>query len=148
MIGEDKTQGTFFQEINAYSSINLVEWTWEVALLTRASDGNLGPERIVERPKIIYNAHTDTYVKYMHIDNVDYSEARVGVATCKTVVGRYDYKGSFCPLDCESRDIGLFKDDDGSAYFLAEDVCSKGPDNRPRLDFAESQWPQNYGFIR
>ncbi|KAJ5371059.1 galactan 1-3-beta-galactosidase [Penicillium cataractarum] len=121
MIGEDKTQGTFFQNINAYSSTNLVEWTWEGALLTRASDGDLGQERIVERPKIIYNAHTATYVMYMHIDNADYSEARVGVAICKTVVGSYEYKGSFRPLDCESRDIGLFKDDDGSAYLLAED---------------------------
>lgn len=135
MIGEDKTQGTFFHNINAYSSTNLVEWTWEGALLTRGTDGDLGPERIVERPKVVYNAHTDTYVMYMHIDNVDYSEARVGVATCKTVVGSYEYKGSFRPLDCESRDIGLFKDDDGSAYLLAEDVCLKSPNDRPRLTF-------------
>lgn len=34
MIGEDKTEGSAFQNINCYSSTNLVEWTFENALLT------------------------------------------------------------------------------------------------------------------
>lgn len=33
------------------------------------------------------------------------------------------FRGSFQPLGFQSRDMGLFKDDDGSAYLLSEDVC-------------------------
>lgn len=124
MIGEDKTDGSAFQNINCYSSTNLVEWTFEKALLTRQSDGDLGPNRVVERPKVIYNKATSTYVMYLHIDDSNYAEAAVGVATSDTVCGEYTYLGSSRPLGFESRDIGLFKDDDGSAYLLTEDVSS------------------------
>ena len=122
MIGEDKTLGSAFQNINCYSSTNLVEWTFENALLTRQSDGDLGPDRVVERPKVLYNEATSTYVMYLHIDDSNYGEAKVGVATSDTVCGDYAYLGSYRPLGFESRDIGLFKDDDGTAYLLTEDV--------------------------
>lgn len=59
---------------------------------------------------------------YLHIDSSNYGEAKVGVATSDTVCGEYSYLGSFRPLGFESRDIGLYKDDDGSAYLLTEDV--------------------------
>ncbi|KAF7554783.1 hypothetical protein G7Z17_g2666 [Cylindrodendrum hubeiense] len=121
MIGEDKTEGSAFQNINCYSSTNLVEWKFENALLSLTSSGDLGPSRVVERPKVIYNDATSTYVMYLHIDSSNYGEAKVGVATSDTVCGDYDYIGSFRPLGFESRDIGLFKDDDGSAYLLTED---------------------------
>jgi hypothetical protein len=122
MIGEDKTEGSAFQNINCYSSTNLVEWTFENALLTRQASGDLGPNRVVERPKVIYNDRTATYVMYLHIDSSNYGEAEIGVATSKTVCGKYTYLRSWRPLGFESRDIGLFKDDDGSAYLLTEDV--------------------------
>lgn len=130
MIGEDKTEGSAFHNINCYSSADLVEWTFENALLTRQSGGDLGPQRVVERPKVIYNDATATYVMYLHIDSSNYGEAKVGVATSDTVCGDYEYHGSFRPLGfVESRDIGLFKDDDGTAYLLSEDVslpCYRG----------------------
>lgn len=122
LIGEDKTNGTYFQHVNCYSSQNLVEWTYVGPLLTVQSSGDLGPERVVERPKVIYNSSTKKYVLYMHIDDSSYSEAKVGVATGDTVCGSYDYLGSWQPLGYQSRDIGLFQDDDGSAYLLTEDV--------------------------
>jgi len=58
---------------------------------------------------------------YMHIDNGSYKLARVGVATCDTVDGNYQYLRSFRPLGDESRDIGQFVDDDGTAYLIFED---------------------------
>lgn len=125
LIGEDKTEGTAFQNINCYSSTNLVEWKFENALLSRTGSGDLGPSRVVERPKVIYNDATETYVMYVHIDSSNYGEAKVGVATSSTVCGDYTYIESFRPLDQESRDMGLFKDDDGSAYLLTEDVSCK-----------------------
>ncbi|KAH9892382.1 galactan 1,3-beta-galactosidase [Xylariomycetidae sp. FL2044] len=121
MIGEDKTDGSSFQNINCYSSTNLVEWTYVGALLSRTESGDLGPNRVVERPKVIYNDGTGQYVMYMHIDSSNYGEAEVGVATGDSVCGSYEYQGSFQPLGFQSRDIGLFKDDDGSAYLLTED---------------------------
>jgi sucrose-6-phosphate hydrolase SacC (GH32 family) len=123
MIGEDKTGGSAFQNINCYSSTNLVEWTYVGALLTRQSSGDLGPSRVVERPKVVFNQRTGQYVLYMHIDSSNYGEAKVGVATGSSVCGQYSYRGSFRPgNNRESRDMGLFVDDDGTGYLLTEDV--------------------------
>jgi hypothetical protein len=38
-----------------------------------------GRTRIVEQPKVLYNATTRTYVMYLHIDNTSYTDQRVGV---------------------------------------------------------------------
>ncbi|EAW13608.1 glycosyl hydrolase family 43 protein [Aspergillus clavatus NRRL 1] len=120
-IGENKLDGSAFQSINCYSSTNLVEWTFVSELLSRQGSGDLGPNRVVERPKVIYNEATSTYVMWMHIDDSSYKEAKTGVATSFSVCGQYNYLGSFRPLGQQSRDIGLFKDDDSSAYLLTED---------------------------
>ncbi|KAF9882434.1 galactan 1, 3-beta-galactosidase [Colletotrichum karsti] len=121
MIGEDKTEGSAFQNVNCYSSTNLVEWAYVGALLSRTASGDLGPSRVVERPKVIYNSSTRKYVMYLHIDSSNYGEAKIGVATSDSVCGKYTYLGSWRPLGFESRDIGLFQDDDGAAYLLTED---------------------------
>ncbi|KNG91173.1 glycosyl hydrolase family 43 protein [Aspergillus nomiae NRRL 13137] len=120
-IGENKLDGSAFQSVNCYSSKNLVEWTFVGELLSRQSSGDLGPDRIVERPKVIYNDATSKYVLWMHIDSSDYGEAKTGVATSSSVCGTYEYLGSFQPLGYQSRDMGLYKDDDGTGYLLTED---------------------------
>jgi hypothetical protein len=123
--GEDKTgessSDAYFQDIPCYSSTDLGHWTYVGKALTEQSSGDLGPDRIVERPKVIYNSTTGEYVMYMHIDNSSYSQAEVGVATSPSVCGPYTYHGSFQPLGFQSRDIGLFQDSDGTAYLLSED---------------------------
>ncbi|KAF2434421.1 galactan 1,3-beta-galactosidase [Tothia fuscella] len=119
MIGEDKSDGPR-NVVNCYSSSNLVEWNLEGAPL-RMQGGDLGPGRVVERPKVIYNKSTRKYVMYMHIDSGDYKEAKVGVATCDSVCGIYTYHKSFQPMGKQSRDMGLYQDDDGTAYLLSED---------------------------
>jgi hypothetical protein len=110
-----------FQSIACYSSADLAHWTRQADALTRQSSGDLGPDRVVERPKVIYNASTSTYVMYLHIDSSSYGEAKVGVATSSSPCGPYSYRGGFQPLGQQSRDIGLFQDTDGSAYLLTED---------------------------
>lgn len=122
LIGEDKTNGSAFQNVNCYSSKDLVSWTYVGALLSRTASGDLGPNRVVERPKVIYNSSTRKYVMYLHIDDSSYGEAKVGVATGDSVCGKYSYIGSWRPLGFQSRDIGLYQDDDGKAYLLTEDV--------------------------
>ncbi|KAE8353392.1 glycosyl hydrolase [Aspergillus coremiiformis] len=120
-VGENKLDGGAFQSVNCYSSKNLVEWTYVGELLSRQSSGDLGPGRIVERPKVIYNDATSKYVLWMHIDSSNYGEAKTGVATSSSVCGSYEYLDSFQPLGQQSRDMGLFKDDDGTGYLLSED---------------------------
>ncbi|XXH01330.1 hypothetical protein Hte_007688 [Hypoxylon texense] len=121
LVGEDKTGGSAFQNVNCYSSPDLVQWTYVGALLTRGSSGDLGPNRVVERPKVLFNEATGKYVLYMHIDSSNYGDAKVGVAVGDSVCGSYTYRGSFRPLGHQSRDMGLFADDDGTGYLLSED---------------------------
>lgn len=123
--GEDKTAESSanaqFQDIACYSSADLAHWAYQGQALARQSSGDLGPGRVIERPKVIFNAATGQYVMYLHVDSSSYSEAKVGVATSSSVCGPYAYHGSFQPLGFQSRDIGLFEDTDGSAYLLSED---------------------------
>ncbi|KAI0472716.1 galactan 1,3-beta-galactosidase [Xylariaceae sp. FL0804] len=122
LIGEDHSNGSAFQNVNCYSSDDLVRWTYVGALLSQTEeDGDLGPDRVLERPKVIYNEDSGQYVMWMHIDDSSYSEAKVGVAVGTEVCGTYEYQGSWQPLGFQSRDMGLFKDSDGSAYLLTED---------------------------
>ncbi|WP_433303443.1 ricin-type beta-trefoil lectin domain protein [Actinoplanes sp. CA-030573] len=122
-LGEDKTGGSPFQNIKCYSSTDLATWQFVGNVLTRQSSGDLGPNRVVERPHVIYNASTATYVMYMHIDNSGYSERKAGVATSSSVCGTYTYRGSFKPLGHDSLDDNLFLDG-STAYFLSEDRTS------------------------
>jgi hypothetical protein len=76
---------------------------------------------------------------WMHIDKEDYSYARAGVAVSKPA-GPYEYLGSTRPNGQMSRDITLFKDDDGKAYlvYASEDnntmqICLLTDDSFPRL---------------
>lgn len=82
---------------------------------------DLGENRIIERPKVIYNTATDKYVMWMHVDSSDYGDARAGVATSDSICGDYTYIRSERPLGNIARDMTLFLDDDDVAYLIAED---------------------------
>jgi len=119
--GEDKSQdsGTF-KAVNCYASKDLVAWEFRNAIITRSTATQLNTaDRIIERPKVIYNDSTKQYVMWAHWDNGDYSEASAGVFTSPTVDGNYTFVRSFKPLGNMSRDCNLFKDDDGKAYFMS-----------------------------
>jgi hypothetical protein len=60
-------------------------------LLTLQSLGDLGPNKVVERPHVLYNDASALWVMWMHIDDSSYSEARAGVATSSSICGNYDY---------------------------------------------------------
>jgi hypothetical protein len=107
--------------VNCYSSTNLCHWKNEGLVLPAVPDDpshDLHPSRVVERPKVIYNDRTDTFVMWMHIDTPDYQYARTGVAVSKLPTGPYEYLGSFRPNSADSRDMTVFKDEDGAAYLL------------------------------
>ena len=127
--GEDRTRGLdpTRRYVACYSSTDLAHWTFRNQVLKLANPENFGRDWVLERPKVFYNAKTGKFVMYMHIDGSlpgqrgGYNLDRVGVAVCDTVDGDYQYLKSFRPLGCESRDIGQFIDDDGTAYLIFED---------------------------
>jgi len=74
IIGENKLNGSAFQSINCYSSSDLVSWTFVNKLLTVQASGDLGPNRVIERPHVLYNNATSKRVMWMHIDSSSYGE--------------------------------------------------------------------------
>src|SRR5690349_17078567 len=139
MVGEDKVAGSTFTAVACYSSTDLVHWTRQANALSRQASGDLGPGRIVERPKVINNSTTRKYVMWMHIDNTSYNDQRAGVAVSDTPCGPYTFLGATRPLGHPSRDIGLFKDDDGTAYLIHEDPAAGMRIERLAADYTTAQ---------
>lgn len=134
-IGENRTGRN---KVSCYRSSDLMNWTFcnhilTVDSLTARHDVRTYPELDVpgqqaeigvgcniERPKVLYNEQMKKYVMWMHWERpADYSEARCAVAVSDTIDGDYTYLGSFNPIGHMSRDCTLFKDDDGTAYFIS-----------------------------
>jgi hypothetical protein len=132
--GEDRSRDNDpdYRYVACYSSKDLTHWIFRNQVLKMSDPDQLGPRWVLERPKVYYNVKTRRFVMYMHVDgripgsNSGYGAARVGVATCDTVDGHYQFVRSFRPLGKESRDIGQFIDDDGTAYLIFESRPSKG----------------------
>ncbi len=120
-IGEDKSHNSgTFKAVNCYRSTNLSDWEFRHAIITRDTSIELdAADRIIERPKVIYNDATKKYVMWLHWEGENYATAEAGVFTSDTVDGDYVQVRHFRPNDRMSRDDTLFKDDDGTAYFLS-----------------------------
>jgi Glycosyl hydrolases family 43 len=121
--GEERRQGldTSMRYVSCYTSKDLVNWSFAGDVLQLKDPENLGARWVLERPKVFYNATTGKYVMYLHIDNATYKVASVAVAVSNRPDGDFKYVKMFRPLDHESRDIGQFIDDDGTAYLVFED---------------------------
>lgn len=126
--GEDRSRDNDPEKryVACYSSTDLVHWTFRHQVLAISDPEHLGKGFILERPKVFYNAKTKKFVMYMHLDGPTYKVARVAIAVSDDVDGQYTYVKSFRPLRQESRDIGQFIDDDGSAYLIFEARPTKG----------------------
>ncbi|GEO11828.1 family 43 glycosylhydrolase [Segetibacter aerophilus] len=121
--GEERRKGldTGFRYVSCYSSNDLTNWTFKGDVVKMTDPENLGRRWVLERPKVFHNKKTKKYVMYFHLDNSTYKFARVGIAVSNKPDGQFTYVKSFRPLDYESRDIGQFIDDDGTAYLVFED---------------------------
>lgn len=107
--------------ISCYSSENLIDWKFEgIALTANTTDSasDLFISKVMERPKVIYNEKTKKFVMWLHVDTEDYSYARAGVAVSDKPQGPYTFLGSLRPNNQMSRDMTLFKDEDGKAYHI------------------------------
>ncbi|KAL0950694.1 hypothetical protein HGRIS_007471 [Hohenbuehelia grisea] len=114
--GEDKAHNSgSFRAVSCYTSTDLATWTRQNDALTPISGTSISSTNIVERPKVIFNQKA-CYQWYHR----RYGAAQVGVATAKSPCGPFTYRSSFKPLGAESRDMGLYQDDDSArtAYLL------------------------------
>ncbi|MFL9482923.1 family 43 glycosylhydrolase [Chitinophagaceae bacterium LWZ2-11] len=121
--GEERSQGldSNYRYVSCYSSEDLTNWTFRGDVVKMSDPDSLGEKWILERPKVYYNKPSKKYVMYFHLDNKTYKAAKVGIAISDKPDGEFKYVKSFRPLGHESRDIGQFIDDDGSAYLVFED---------------------------
>jgi hypothetical protein len=136
--GEERRKGTetdsLYRYVSCYSSEDLINWTFRGDVIKLAKPDSVLDDRkwVLERPKVYYNDKTKKYVMYMHIDgkimgtSSGYGYARVGVALSDKTTGPFKLIRTFRPLGQESRDIGQFIDDDGSAYLIFESRPTKG----------------------
>lgn len=88
--------------VSCYSSEDLYRWKNEgIALKVVENDpGNdITKGCILERPKVIYNAKTQKFVMWFHLElkGRGYDAARSGVAVSDNVTGPYKYVKSFRP---------------------------------------------------
>ena len=105
--------------VSCYRSRDLVNWEFLNDVVTMDTHPELNPSNC-ERPKVLYNEKTGKYVMWLHWENgIHYGEARCAVLVSDTVDGDYQYLRSFRPLGHMSRDCTLYKDDDGTAYFIS-----------------------------
>ena len=126
--GENKDTTTSFPRlrtevigISCYSSTDLMNWENHGVVLPAISEDTghaMHPGKVAERPKVVYNEATGKYVMWLHIDNSIYTKAHVGVALADEPSGPFKFIESFRPLDFQSRDMTVFKDDDGKAYLI------------------------------
>lgn len=126
--GEDRSVSNAPEKryVACYSSKDLAHWVYRGQVLSLANPESAAPNWVLERPKVFYNAKTRKFVMYFHLDDAHYKLARVGVAVSDKVDGPYKYASSLRPLGQESRDIGQFVDDDGSAYLIFESRPTHG----------------------
>lgn len=105
--------------VSCYSSRDLLHWKNEGVVLPAVTDDeshDLHTSKVVERPKVLYNARTRRFVMWMHIDSLDYGAAMAGVAVADRPTGPFTYLEGVRALGGDSRDQTVFQDDDGTAY--------------------------------
>ncbi|GGH17350.1 family 43 glycosylhydrolase [Silvibacterium dinghuense] len=126
--GEDRTRTNDPEKryVACYFSKDLVRWNSCGQVFVLSDPEHLGKNWVLERPKVFPNRRTGKFVLYFHLDDAKYQFARVGVAVSNRIDGPYTYVHSFRPLGQESRDIGQFIDDDGSAYLIFEARPTRG----------------------
>jgi hypothetical protein len=112
--------------VHCYSSTDLTNWKDEglVLAVDKANPkSDIAAGCILERPKVIYNEKTGTFVMFFKLYNkmIGYKIGHVGVATATRPNGPYTYRHKFLgggTLE-GSGDFSITQDRDGSVYHLA-----------------------------
>lgn len=123
--GENKDSDTHnrsvdFVGFSCYKSRDLLHWENCGLVLSAVNElgHDLHPDSVCERPSVLYNAETQKFVLWFHLDNRRYTRAEVGLAVSDTPTGPFAYMGSQRPGSHDSRDFTAFQDKDGRAYLF------------------------------
>ena len=112
-----KTQPGWLSEgITLYTSTDLGTWTDHGVVFHNTSIVDVwqpGPYRI-ERPKVVFCAHTQKYVMYFHLDTSSFSMGAVGVAQSANPKGPFEWVHGFQPDGQRSLDMGLYAEGDSA----------------------------------
>ena len=109
-----------FVGFSCYKSRDLLHWENCGLVLSAVNEAghDLHPDSVCERPSVLYNAETQKFVLWFHLDNRRYTRAEVGLAVSDTPTGPFAYMGSQRPGSHDSRDFTAFQDRDGRAYLF------------------------------
>ncbi len=70
----------------------------------------LHPDRVGERPKVLYNEQTGKFVLWFHLDSSDYFAAHAGVAVADSPTGPFRFVREISPNGYDCRDMTLFRE--------------------------------------
>lgn len=119
MCGEDRSR-QWNPDVNLYSSADLKTWKFEKKIIQNGvTTSELGRTRMIERPKLLYNAKTGKYLVWCHYESRNYGASEAACFESDSVNGIYKYVWSGRPLGVKSRDCNVFQDSDGTAYFIS-----------------------------
>ena len=116
--------------VKCYSSTDLYNWKDEGIILEPAEDVNdpMHPERIMDRPHIIYNKRTKQFVMWVKFagtneDPWDWMTQYMGIAVSDDITKPFKMVKTIRPLGMETGDFDLWVDErDGKGYFIADRV--------------------------
>lgn len=116
--------------VRCYSSVDLYNWKNEGIILEPAEDicNPMHPERIMDRPHIIYNKRDKQFVMWVKFagSNEDYNDWQVqymGIAVSDDITKPFKMLKTVRPLGMEMGDFDLWIDErDGKGYFIADRV--------------------------
>ena len=122
--GEFKTAGEAGNRaqvgISCYSSSDLYHWKNEGIVLAVTDEPGHDLERgcILERPKVLYHEGNNHFVLWAHHEQkgAGYASAQVAVAVAQKPTGPFTFQKVFRPNGQMSRDMTLFRDEDGTAW--------------------------------
>ncbi len=165
-VGENKSHdGAVLLGVSLYKSQDLKNWTYVKELVTQDTAPELVDSKW-ERPKLVYNEKTDTFVLWGHWERAgDYSASHLVVATSPTVDGDYTFVKHFRPGVGEvttehedptytggddlwgygSRDFTVFKDPDSDkAYLLSSEDHTSMRLYPLTDDYADVDWEASF----
>lgn len=165
-VGENKTDNsTKFSGISLYKSKDLTNWNYVRDILTSSSAHDLANAN-VERPKLLFNAKTNTFVLWAHWETANsYSASHLLVATSKDVTAKFTFLRDFRPgvgqvttPDADptytgtdqkwgygSRDFTVFQDPaTGDAYLVSTQDSNSMRVYKLTDDYTEVDWQASY----
>lgn len=168
-VGENKSDNTTkFAGISLYKSKDLTNWQYVSDILTASSAPELANAN-VERPKLLFNAKTGTFVLWAHWETAgNYSASHLLVATSTEVGGPFTFLRDFRPGVGEvttpdadptytgtdqkwgygSRDFTVFQDAaTGDAYLVSTQDSNSMRVYKLTADYTDVDWQSSYPLL-